>query len=346
MENRPVYKNTFSRDFTLATIQVWYRAEAIDDKIWTEKKQPFMPFIVSERTKDTVNGFYDGRGIDWVRKSLFKKIKANDGFLSFLENNFKKNYDICREIYEKKQSLSLSELKNFFDQYEKAWVWFEATWWLWDTKEENLGDVKLDKSLISLRESTQDFVPKSEVLIRKSLKNLYPQVGDFIDCLTVEEIIDKKVPPAEELKKRRKGYIFTDNKLFVGVSRKEIEDKYEIIFEDLTLSNDLKEINGVSAFSGNVMGKVKIVLSLKQLSKIEEGDILVSTMTMPDFLPAIKKASAIITDEGGLLCHASIISRELKKPCIIGTKIATKVLKDGDLVEVDADKGLVKIIKN
>ena len=59
----------------------------------------------------------------------------------------------------------------------------------------------------------------------------------------------------------------------------------------------------------------------------------------------MKKASAFITDEGGITCHASIIARELKKPCIIGTKIATKVLKDGDMVEVDGNIGVIKILK-
>ena len=68
-------------------------------------------------------------------------------------------------------------------------------------------------------------------------------------------------------------------------------------------------------------------------------------MTTPWYLPAMKKAAGFITDEGGLLCHAAIVSREMNKPCIIGTKIATKVLKDGDLVEVDANNGVVKILK-
>lgn len=68
-------------------------------------------------------------------------------------------------------------------------------------------------------------------------------------------------------------------------------------------------------------------------------------MTTPDYIQLIKKSSAIITDEGGLLCHAAIVAREFKKPCVIGTKIATKILKDGDLVEVDANKGIVKILK-
>jgi pyruvate,water dikinase len=69
-------------------------------------------------------------------------------------------------------------------------------------------------------------------------------------------------------------------------------------------------------------------------------------MTTPDFVPAMKKAVAFITDEGGITSHAAIVARELKKPCIIGAKIATRALKDGDLIEVDANRGVVKILKS
>ena len=67
-------------------------------------------------------------------------------------------------------------------------------------------------------------------------------------------------------------------------------------------------------------------------------------MTTVDFVPLMQKACAIVTDEGGILCHAAIVSREMRKPCVIGTKVATKSLKDGDLVEVDAGKGVVNVL--
>jgi len=92
--------------------------------------------------------------------------------------------------------------------------------------------------------------------------------------------------------------------------------------------------------------KVKIIKTKDDLLKFKKGDILVAEATVPDYVPAMRKAGAIITDLGGLTSHAAIVSRELGIPCIIGTKIATKVLKDGDFVEVDANKGIVKIIKN
>ena len=105
------------------------------------------------------------------------------------------------------------------------------------------------------------------------------------------------------------------------------------------------KLKGFSANRGVARGIVKILLSSKDFNKLLTGEILVTTMTSVDFVPVMKRASAFITNGGGITSHASIISREMNKPCIIGTKIATKVLKDGDLVEVDAERGIVKIIK-
>ncbi|MFH1284686.1 MAG: PEP-utilizing enzyme, partial [Candidatus Peregrinibacteria bacterium] len=86
-------------------------------------------------------------------------------------------------------------------------------------------------------------------------------------------------------------------------------------------------------------------LAQKDFRKIDKGEILVVSNTNPYVVSFVKKAAAIVSDEGGMLCHAAIVSREFKIPCIIGTKIATKVLHDGDLVEVDANKGVVRILK-
>lgn len=91
--------------------------------------------------------------------------------------------------------------------------------------------------------------------------------------------------------------------------------------------------------------RVRVLRSLREFSRVEPGEILVTTMTTPEYVPVMDRVLGFITDEGGITCHAAIVAREMNKICIIGTKIATKVLKDGDLVEVDAEKGVVKIIK-
>jgi len=104
----------------------------------------------------------------------------------------------------------------------------------------------------------------------------------------------------------------------------------------------VNEIKGTVANQGIVKGKVKLVFMEQDLSKVQIGDIIVTTMTRPEWVSVMKFAGAYVTDAGSVLCHAAIVSREFNKPCIINTKIATQILKDGDLVEVDADNGIVK----
>ncbi|MES2014221.1 MAG: PEP/pyruvate-binding domain-containing protein [Patescibacteria group bacterium] len=170
----------------------------------------------------------------------------------------------------------------------------------------------------------------------------------FIDFtyMTFAEIIsalqDGRLP--EDFKERKLGFAVIlqgkDAKILSGFEAKELAEQLHYSGE-----TSVDELRGTTACIGKVQGLVKLVFTKADSDKVEDGDILVSSMTKPELVPAMKRAGAIITDEGGITCHAAIVSRELKKPCIIGTKIATKVLKDGDLVEVDAEKGIVRILQ-
>ncbi len=117
------------------------------------------------------------------------------------------------------------------------------------------------------------------------------------------------------------------------------------IINEFTPKKEVKEFKGTIACKGIIQGRVKVVIKSHQFGKFHKGEILVTTSTRPEYVPLMNISSAIITDEGGLTSHAAIISRELKKPCIVGTRIATHTLKDGDLIEVDANKGIVRKIK-
>lgn len=100
-------------------------------------------------------------------------------------------------------------------------------------------------------------------------------------------------------------------------------------------------IRGLGASPGMGSGKVKIIKSIQELDKVEDGDVMVTTMTTPDMVPAMKRATGIVTDEGGVTCHAAIISRELGIPCVVGTGDATNTLKENSEVTADGKKGLV-----
>lgn len=156
----------------------------------------------------------------------------------------------------------------------------------------------------------------------------------------LEDKIDK-----EEIKKRMENCTITwkegepTYKIYTGENALKHEKD---LFLDESKTNEVVEIRGMVASQGKVQGKVRVMMSPEEARDMEDGEVLVTSMTSPDFIVAIKKAAAIVTNEGGVACHAAIVSREFGVPCIVGTGIATKVLKTGDFVEVNANHGFVR----
>jgi len=335
-----IYKRLFIRDFSLANVEIWYRAESKNKKQWTNNRQPHQPYIVFERRDDLVTVYYSQNGLKWMEDELKKKIKTEKNFLETVKKIVIRKNKPLKEIYKNLRILNYKELIKFLRDFEDCYPWMEALWFICTITD--LKDIDIS-SLAEIRKKTDNFASNTELVIRRSIENCFPRCKDYADVISGEEIKTKKISSLNELKKRKKAYIFTDDKLFVQTSRKTIKKKYNIKIE----KDIIKKVNifkGKPAYKGKVQGKVKIVMGFQEGKKFKKNDILIASMTMPDIMPAIKKAKAIVTDEGGFLCHAAIVSRELKIPCIVGTKIATKVLKDGDLVEVDANKGVVKKI--
>lgn len=130
--------------------------------------------------------------------------------------------------------------------------------------------------------------------------------------------------------------------LIIGRELEEYRKKERVMEERF---KDIKEVKGLPASPGKAVGKVQIIKDIRDIKKVKKGSILIAIYTYPAIVVAMEKANAIVTDQGGLLSHAAIVSRELHKPCVVGTIISTKVFKDGDLVEVDADKGIVRRIR-
>lgn len=105
------------------------------------------------------------------------------------------------------------------------------------------------------------------------------------------------------------------------------------------------EVKGTVASKGGIVrGAARVVLGPADFARFEDGDVLVANETTPDFVPLMKRAAAIVTDTGGITSHAAIVSRELGVPCVIGTKTATRVFKDGETIEIDTNTGVVRKI--
>ncbi len=177
--------------------------------------------------------------------------------------------------------------------------------------------------------------------------------SDEIKLLSLEEIIDGLLGKISSSKLkafsngRQKGWsiLVRDGSLKTICGVKEIietMERYKIIAPTSAMQRTVK---GSVACRGKTIGRVKIVTKLSELNKVEKGDVLVAKMTTPDYMTALHKVSAIVTDEGGITCHAAIVAREFNIPCITATRNATQILADGDLVEVDAVNGIVRMIE-
>lgn len=125
-------------------------------------------------------------------------------------------------------------------------------------------------------------------------------------------------------------------------------NKYWLIYGEEKINLNLSAIKGLvvsRGAGGKIQGRVRILLDPSKVGAFKKGEILLAPMTSPEYIFAMRKAAAIITDAGGLTCHATIVSRELGIPCVVGTKIATKVFKTGDLIDINVRDGLVKKVK-
>lgn len=174
-----------------------------------------------------------------------------------------------------------------------------------------------------------------------------PEDISFLQQSEVSEFLEDKLIITHRLISDRKAgfvlYLSKDNKLICLTGR---DINRALTAFRLSAKDDVvKQIIGMVASRGIVSGKAVIVKGVKDLHKVKNGDILVAVTTHPDYVPAMRKAAAIVTDEGGITSHAAIVSREFGIPCIVGTKSATSILKDGDQIEVDAVAGKIELIE-
>lgn len=261
----------------------------------------------------------------------------------------------------KKNGNNIEKLKIIHDFYPKYFAAIGVYNCFWRYMGNNERPERLASSDIKMisdeRNSTAKFYP----MVEETIKECAIQIGkaerfdgDLLRYLTHSEMglyLNGKLSidiMTRELSARRKNYFYLyvkkENREEIITDKKIIE---KILDKFYGVPVNIKIIKGFSACKGIAQGRVYNMQHRHSvLNASKKNFILVTSSTHPNDLALVKKCAAIITDEGGIISHAAIISRELKKPCIIGTKIATKVLKDGVKVEVNANTGIVKILSD
>ncbi len=214
----------------------------------------------------------------------------------------------------------------------------------WRTLFDAFGDfmvTKIERRYAQLLAVHHMDVVLQEIAHRRAITEM--QVRFLLPAEVRTLLLEKRAP--HDIAQRPRGCVYyAENGYDVVLTGKRADALAEKTQQ--TIATDVKELRGQTGCPGYGKGVAKLIIRAADMKKMNKGDVLVSIATDPDIVPAMKIASAIVTEQGGVTSHAAIVSRELNVPCVIGTKIATKVFHDGDLVEVDASAGIVrKILK-
>ncbi len=261
-----------------------------------------------------------------------------------------KEEELIKKFSDKKVNIK-KEYMRIIDEMEHIFLYLTCIpWYILYAMEQGMNEEE-QRRYTKVRKEFQAFRKKTRRALQPIIDDIWKAAAeitkredfrDYAYCTTGEvKNIFEKQKDVEEISKRKNGclWYFDEREKAVFLYDSKIREALNIAEEKIKLQT---EVHGKCAFPGVVQGKVCIINAVDDMKKFQEGNVIVSINTNPTLMPVLERCRAIVTDEGGLICHAAIIARELKKPCIIGTKIATKVLKDGDLVEVDAEKGIVR----
>jgi len=316
-----------SRENSLIGIQAWNIGENIELANWI-KIVPVQYCFINNNGVTTL--YYEDRDYSAFHEEICNSI-IKENFLLKLEEDLLKNAREAKRIIESDSHIKddiLTLYKILINCWPMTTITYEAT-----TSNQITPDSKIIDKISEMRKTYGEALYEIEDSTLEIIAEVFPQIKGFESVVGIEEIENEQFPTLDALEERKKHYIFFDGKLIENKSVSEFLDENNL---ELPSDSQGSKIEGRVAMQGMVMGRVKKIFTQYDVEKINVGDILVAPMTTPDHI--------FVTDEGGITCHAAIIAREFKKPCIVGTENATRVLNDNDLVLVDAYKGTVEKI--
>lgn len=341
-----------------------------------------MPYLVSDTFMDEYKKIYGvaifGNGVwtTFLPKSSIKETLA-EGLSLYSDrqkfDEYKNSFDLYKiqttalfEVLSHKVNITKDDMDKFLLSLTSLFHYYRRTEFFAtdEAYQHSLNDEVTKENLKEfeyIKNSGREYLNKiffgSESYLTAILAIISKQFGISDEALRLYSkkdilaIFDGCKLPDAYIEERRSAYVMIGNKENIDYTQGKAAETIVNRF-DTNLHEFHQEIKGQIANKGIVKGKAKVITadygnfdSIKGImQQMEKGDILIAETTSPELMPACSKASAIVTNQGGMMSHAAIVSREMNIPCIVGTGNATNIIKDGDLIEVDANSGSVKIL--
>jgi len=327
-----IFKKAFS-NYNLSQKEFISLSSVPDTSYLNIEEQELIKVILGEKElKDHFKEY------EWMASGHIGKKKI--GF-DFFEKRMK-------ELNKKDVSKELKRLQEF-EKNEKSKQ--EEVIKKYDISKNDLELIELANDVAPLRDRRKEIFVKTIYYsddVREEIGKRLKYSLEELQCFSLKEldILKEGELDKEEIGKRLEFValdVDTKQNKFEIISGIENKKRFEEEFKEDYSSID--KIEGTCASMGYAKGKVKVIYGHEGFSKMKKGDIIFTGMTRPEMMPVMKLAAAIVTDEGGMTCHAAIVAREFGIPCVVGTIIGSKVFKDGDEVEVNADEGVVRKVK-
>lgn len=327
------FTKTFTRDNCIIIQEIWDKGYH-QDYLWNEN--PYWPTQINYLIDGVVEIWDNVVAVQWFEDQIQEMHKKDTSIFYSAMKQYERIAKQVKHFRKKDRFDSIEELKLFIELLQNGTAGFL---FFYHSGKDKRSPEDIQECAQKLRDM-DSFYDDADRLIKRTIEHVYPYTQGLAISVRINEL--ENIPDKQELEQRFQYCVHTCEK---GIEKRTIEDYLSehshIKFEKYDVP-DGGILKGQVSYPGKAKGRVRILKLKKDIQNFEEGAILVSPMTTPDFLPAMKKAAAIVTDEGGILCHAAIVARESQKPCVIGTKVATKMFMDGDVVEVDADNGTIR----
>ncbi len=328
------------------------------------------PFLITIKNGDYVS-YITKEGLERCHREGADPVGSEDAFSQYLVA-FK---DLARSTLDLAEAILLTskvtdeDMKAFFDRCVRSMDFYKYTDFHFSdgayeraredapmlARMEELGRFKND-----MRDYLNDLLVKDTSALERLLRKIGDQTGIAVAALkeyTSDEVLNllkngTRIEDGIITERLQASILFNNDGTIVYLRGKEAEALFDrLVYEED--SQKTKTIRGVCASSGTARGTAKVITAdyddfqklYRLFDEMRQGEILISETTSPDLMPACRKAAAIVTNQGGMVSHAAIVSREMGIPCVVGTRFATTVIKTGDEVEVDAERGIVRIIE-
>jgi len=333
-----IIPKVFTREFPLMLCEIWSNVY----KNFMDLETKTFPGYILVMKNGLVECYRNEDLMVEILNYLHDKVKEDsDFFVKFYDLSLER-FAHLEEMWEKPY-LNNNELIDFSEKMRE--FWFSIYCSMYPAENPDLFSKKDIELMKKLRSEIDAAADEATNIIVKSLHRLYPELGNWVNYISFEDL-SRNFIDMKKIKERSNENIFIiQGEIKDSYYFEKLKEEYGFELEKIDVPDRVEEVTGQIACKGNAKGRVRVIMKREDVQKMQDGEVLVSSMTVPDFLPAMKKAVAFVTDEGGITCHAAIVARELNKPCIIGTKIATKVLRGVHIVEVDADQGIVRKIR-